>query len=65
MTEELLTTKEVAEALSISTEAARLLMKKTRGVIVLPALNGTGERETRRVPRRVLEALVVSRCRKS
>jgi hypothetical protein len=37
---EFLKTNEVAAALGISCEAARLLMKNMRGVVVLPALNG-------------------------
>jgi hypothetical protein len=40
-------------------------MKRTRGVIVLPALNGTGQRQTRRMPRAVLEYLLASRTVKS
>jgi hypothetical protein len=55
---DLLSTNEVAAALGIGREAARLLMKRTRGVVVLPAINGTGKRETRRMPRKVLKALM-------
>jgi len=54
----LLSTNEVAAALGIGREAARLLMKKTRGVVVLPSLNGAGMRKTRKMPRKVLEALL-------
>jgi hypothetical protein len=61
MTGELLTTNEVAAALAISRESARLLMKRTRGVIVLPPLNGSGQRQTRRMPHTVLESLLASR----
>lgn len=60
---EFVNTKELASALGISREAARLLMKKTRGVVTLPALNGDGIRETRRMPLKVLDALIVSRGR--
>jgi hypothetical protein len=60
---EFINTKELAEALNISIEAARLLMRKTRGVVTLPALNGTGQRATRRMPRKVLEALLVARSK--
>jgi hypothetical protein len=60
---EFLKTSEVAAALGISREATRLLMKKTRGVIVLPPLNGTGQRQTRRMPRAVLEALLIQRTK--
>ncbi len=63
MSAELLTTNEVAEALSIGLESARLLMKKTRGVVTLPALNGTGQRQVRRMPRAVLESLLSARAR--
>ena len=65
MVKELLTTNEVAAALGISLESARLLMKRTRGVIVLPPLNGTGQRRMRRMPRTVLERLLASRTVKS
>jgi len=58
MTREFLTTNAVAAALGISRESARLLMKRTRGVIVLPPLNGTGQGQTRRMPRAVLESLL-------
>ena len=61
MTREFLTTNELAAALGIGRESARLLMKKTRGVIVLPPLNGTGQRQTRRMPRAVLESLTANR----
>lgn len=61
---EFLKTNEVATALGIGREAARLLMKRTRGVIVLPPLNGTGQRQTRRMPRAVLESLLVTRRNK-
>jgi hypothetical protein len=61
MARELLTTRELAAALGISVESARLLMKKTRGVIVLPPLNGTGQRHTRRMPHAVLESLLANR----
>lgn len=57
--DDLLSTKEVAAALGIGREAARLLMAKTRGVVTLPALNGTGKRATRRMPRKILESLLV------
>lgn len=60
---EFLKTNDVAAALGISHEAARLLMKRTRGVIVLPASNGTGQRQTRRMPRAVLEALLIQRTK--
>ena len=60
---ELLKTNEVAAALGIGRESARLLMQKTRGVVVLPALNGTGQRQTRRMPRTVLDALIAQRSR--
>jgi hypothetical protein len=58
-----MTTNEVAEALGIKREAARVLMTKTRGVVTLPALNGTGKKATRRMPRTVLEALLIDRAR--
>ena len=58
---DLLTTNEVAAALGISVESARLLMKRTRGVIVLPPLNGIGQRQTRRMPRSVLYSLIAAR----
>ncbi len=61
MKSEFLTTNEVAAALAISRESSRLLMKETRGVIVLPALNGNGRRQTRRMPRGVLEALLIQK----
>lgn len=60
---DLLNTKEVAEALGIKREAARILMTKTRGVVTLPAINGSGKRETRRMPRKVLDSLIVQRGR--
>lgn len=50
----------VAAALGIGRESARLLMKRARGVIVLPSLNGTGQRQTRRMPRGVLESLLAT-----
>lgn len=59
----MLTTSEVAAELRIGREAARKLMQKTRGVVTLPTLNGTGQNETRRMPRRVLEALLVQRSK--
>ena len=58
-------TNELAATLGIGREAARLLMKKTRGAVTLPALNGTGKRETRRMPRKVLGALIVARAKNS
>ena len=61
---EFLKTNEVATALGIGREAARRLMKRTREVIVLPPLNGTGQRQTRRMPRAVLESLLVTRRNK-
>lgn len=56
---DLLTVKEVAELLKISPDAARSLMRKTRGVIMLPAATGEGKRVTMRMPRAVLDALLV------
>jgi CRISPR/Cas system-associated protein Cas7 (RAMP superfamily) len=64
MTREFLTTNALAAALGIGRESARLLMKRTRGVIVLPLLNGVGQRQTRRMPRAVLESLLVTRRNK-
>ena len=64
MIRDFLSTSEVAAALGISVESARLLMKQTRGVIVLPPLNGKGQRQTRRMPRAVLESLLASRAGK-
>ena len=61
---EFLKTNEVATALGIGREAARRLMKRTREVIVLPPLNGTGQWQTRRMPRAVLESLLVTRRNK-
>jgi hypothetical protein len=58
---EFLKTNEVAAFLGIRREAARLLMKKTRGVVILPPVHGTGQRQTRRMPRTVLDALIVHR----
>jgi hypothetical protein len=58
---EYLTTNQVAAILRISRDAARLLMKKTPGVVTLPVLGGTGRRETRRMPRNVLERLILQR----
>jgi hypothetical protein len=59
----MLTTSEVAAELRIGREAARKLMQNTRGVVTLPALNGTGKNETRRMPRRIFEALLIQRCK--
>jgi hypothetical protein len=61
---EFVTTNEVAAILGIGREAARVLMKKTRGVVVLPALNGAGKRATRRMPRKILDTLLVQRGRR-
>jgi hypothetical protein len=54
----MLTTREVAVRLGIGREAARKIMSTTKGVITLPPVNGTGKNATRRMPERVLEALV-------
>ncbi len=61
---DLLNASEVAEELNISRQAATKLMKKTKGVIELPPINGTGQRVTRRMPRAVLEQLKVPRSRR-
>jgi hypothetical protein len=63
MRSEFLTTNEVAAALAISRESARLLMKRTRGVIMLPPLNGSGQRQMRRMARAVLEALLAEKSK--
>jgi hypothetical protein len=60
---EYVSTNELAAAIGISGESARLLMKRTRGVVVLPAINGTGQPQTRRMPRAVLEALLIQRSK--
>jgi hypothetical protein len=44
------TTTNKLAALGIGREAARLLMKKTPDAVVLPALNGIGQPQTRRMP---------------
>ena len=59
----MLTTNELAAELRIGREAARKLMQQTRGVVSLPALNGSGKNQTRRMPRKVLEALLVQRSK--
>jgi hypothetical protein len=59
----MLTTNQLAAELGIGREAARKLMLTTRGVITLPALNGTGKNETRRMPRKVFEALLIQRSK--
>jgi hypothetical protein len=56
-----ITTDELAAALGIGREAARLLMKKTPGVVTLPSLNGKGQRQVRRMPKNVFEAFLVRR----
>jgi len=61
---EFVTTKDLAAALGIGREAARILMKRTKGVIALPALSGMGQRVTRRMPRKALEALLVARAKR-
>ena len=60
---EFLKTNEVAVNRGIGREAARLLMKKTRGVVILPPVHGTGQRQTRRMPRTVLDSLIVQRSK--
>ena len=57
----MLTTSEVAAQLRIGREAARKLMQKTRGVITLPPLNGSGKNETRRMPKAVFDSLLAQR----
>jgi hypothetical protein len=59
----MLTTSEVAAELRIGREAARKLMQNTRGVVTLPPLNGIGKNATRRMPRKVLEALLIQRSK--
>jgi hypothetical protein len=59
----MLTTSQVAAELAIGREAARQLMLATRGVVTLPALNGTGKNALRRMPRKVFEALLVQRSK--
>jgi len=59
----MMTTSQLAAELGIGREAARRLMQETRGVITLPALNGTGKNETRRMPRKVFEALLSQRSK--
>ena len=63
MLADILTTNQLAAELGIGRETARKLMIVTRGVVTLPTLNGTGKNETRRMPRRVLEALLVQRSK--
>lgn len=59
----MLTTLELSAVLSIGREAARKLMQTTRGVITLPALNGTGKNACRRMPRTVFESLLIQRSK--
>jgi hypothetical protein len=56
---DLLSTNAVAKALGLGRERARLIMKRTPGVIVFPAVHGKGLRKTRRMPKPVLESLLV------
>lgn len=58
----MLTTAEVAKALNVGREAARLIMKTARGVVTLPPLTGKGKRFTRRMPLAVLQALLARRA---
>ena len=55
----MLTTRELAVRLGIGREAARKVMDKTKGVITLPPVNGTGKNKIRRMPERVFEALLI------
>jgi len=55
----MLTTRELGVRLGIGREAARKVMEKTRGVITLPPVNGTGKKKTRRMPEKVFDALLV------
>jgi hypothetical protein len=55
---EMLSTADLATALSIGREAARRLMEKTPGVITLPTINGNGKNQCRRMPRKVFDAFV-------
>lgn len=55
---QMMTTRELAQALNIGREAARRLMKTTRGVLILPPLTGKGKNVTRRMPRAVFERLL-------
>jgi hypothetical protein len=55
---DMLSVLDLAEELNIGREAARQLMKSTRGVVTLPGMFGAGKRVIRRMPRAVLEALL-------
>jgi hypothetical protein len=63
MSNEMLTTVELAARLCIGRETARRLMQATKGVVTLPQLNGTGKNATRRMPIAVFNALLVQRSK--
>jgi hypothetical protein len=56
---DMLSTKKLAARLGISREAARKIMVKTKGVITLPTINGSGTNATRRMPEAVYQSLLV------